>query len=109
MRVVDTINDAVLRRLNLRITRASTWSQLQRREALAASTIAGERILTLGSLLVPQQIVGHSKVRVGSRYDGGYVCVNDFEGINTALSLGIGYNDDWDVAIAERGIVVHQF
>jgi hypothetical protein len=51
MRVVDTINDAVLRRLNLRITRASTWSQLQqRREALAASTIAAERILTLGSL-----------------------------------------------------------
>jgi hypothetical protein len=46
MRVVDTINDAVLRRLNLRITRAATWSQLQRREALAASTIAGERILT---------------------------------------------------------------
>ena len=37
------------------------------------------------------------------------MCVNDFEGINTALSPGIGYNDDWDVAIAERGIVVHQF
>jgi hypothetical protein len=36
------------------------------------------------------------------------VSVNDFEGINTALSLGIGYNHDWDVAIAERGIVVHQ-
>jgi len=37
------------------------------------------------------------------------VCVNDSEGINTALLLGIGYNDDWDVAIAERGIGVHQF
>jgi hypothetical protein len=71
--------------------------------------LPGVRYIHLPTLLVPQQIVGHSKVRVGSRYDGGYVCVNDFEGINTALSLGIGYNDDWDVAIAERGIVVHQF
>ncbi|GJG87621.1 hypothetical protein tb265_28020 [Gemmatimonadetes bacterium T265] len=35
--------------------------------------------------------------------------VDDFEGIRTAFSLGVGHNVDWDVAIARRGITVHQF
>jgi hypothetical protein len=59
--------------------------------------------------LAPQHAVGQSKVRLGSKYDGGYICLDDFDGITTAFSLGIDQNDDWDVEIAGKGIVVHQF
>jgi hypothetical protein len=109
MRLAEFINDRLLAPFDVRVTRASAWRQKQRREALAASAVGAERILKLGSLLAPQQAIGQSKVRLGSKFDGGYICLNDFDGITTAFSLGIGQNDDWDVEIAGKGIVVHQF
>ena len=39
-------------------------------------------------------IVGKSKTRIGSKFDGGYVVANDFEPVNTVLALGIGKNLD---------------
>src|SRR5262245_16910804 len=109
MRLADFINDRVLAPFDVRITRASAWKQKQKREARSASAVGAERILKLGSLLAPQHAVGQSKVRLGSKYDGGYICLNDFDGITTAFSFGIGQNDDWDFEIAGKGIVVHQF
>jgi hypothetical protein len=109
MRLAEFINDRVLAPFDVRITRASGWRHTQKLRALAASTVARERIMKLGSLLAPQQAVGKSKVRLGSKYDGGYICLDDFCGIATAFSLGIGKSDEWEIAVAERGIVVHQF
>jgi len=37
------------------------------------------------------------------------VGLNDFDGIETAFSFGISDNSSWDRAIADRGILVHQF
>jgi len=109
MRLAEFINDRVLAPFDVRITRASGWRHTQKLRALAASTVARERIVKLGSLLAPQQAVGKSKVRLGSKYDGGYICLDDFCGIATAFSLGIGKSDEWEIEVAERGIVVHQF
>jgi hypothetical protein len=107
------ICDRILAPFDLRLVRASKWrresEERRRLESLAASSVAQARILRLGNLLLPRSAVGHSKVRLGSRYDGGYICVNDFDRITTAFSFGIGENDDWDIDIAEKGIVVHQF
>ena len=99
-------NDRILPRLNLRIGRASKWQQ---RKLLAASPVARTRILTLASFLIPQRALGQSKIRLGSGNDGGYVCLDDFNRITVALSVGIESNDDWDCSIADKGIVVHQF
>src|SRR5712671_57213 len=40
-------------------------------------------------LLRPYAVKGFKKARFGSRYDGGYVILDDFRGIDTALSFGI--------------------
>jgi hypothetical protein len=49
------------------------------------------------------------KVRVGSAEDGAYVMLDDFDGIEQALSLGVGKEVAWDLAIAGKGISVLQF
>src|SRR5215813_2192807 len=109
MRFAEFINDCVLAPFDVRVMRRSAWRQIQKREARSASAVGAERILKLGSLLAPQHAVGQSKVRLGSKYDGGYICLNDFDGITTAFSFGLGQNDDWDIEIAGKGIMVHQF
>ncbi len=60
-------------------------------------------------LLRPQSVKGHRKARFGSKNDGGYVHLDDFEGVDTVLSLGIEHNIDWDRDIADRGLPIYQF
>lgn len=113
MKLVQTINSRILSAFDLRMTRASSWRnqiEAQRRlAALAISPVARDRILNLAPYLVPRKAVGHSKIRVGSLHDGGYVCLDDFAEVTSAFSFGIGQNDDWDLEIANRNIQVYQF
>ena len=60
-------------------------------------------------LLRPVKIDEFDKIRVGSEFDGGYVQLDDYKRLSLALSLGIGTNDDWDLATARKGIPVKQF
>ena len=60
-------------------------------------------------LLRPQRAKGFAKVRLGQPGDGGYVCVDDFRGLDIALSLGINDDVSWDRDAAERGLTIHQF
>jgi len=49
-------------------------------------------------------------VKLGNRHaDGGYVMVDDFEGVDAALSLGIGDDLTWDLEMASKGIHIYQF
>lgn len=68
-----------------------------------------DQIRNVLRLLRPQAAVGHEKARFGGHGDGGYVHLDDFEGVDTAVSLGIDYNITWDRQIADRGLIVHQF
>ena len=69
-----------------------------------------ERALHLLALIRPSTPLGLSKVRVGNeRGDGGYVMIDDFADVARAVSIGIGGDVSWDLAIAERGIDVHQY
>jgi hypothetical protein len=107
------INDRILRRLDLRLVRASTWEETNEqqrcRELLATSFVVQKRILEFGDLLVPHRAIEYSKIRLGSTNDGGYVCLNDFDKIDMAFSFGIGNDVSWDVDVANRDIPVHQF
>lgn len=60
-------------------------------------------------LLKPQSVVGYEKKRVGSLGDGGYVMLDDFSSITTAISAGIGRDVSWDLEMARKGIQVFQF
>lgn len=60
-------------------------------------------------LLRPHKLVGASKVRTGRFFDGGYVMLDRFEGVQAAYSLGINDDVSWDLDMARRGIPVYQY
>lgn len=66
-------------------------------------------LLDLLRLLSPCAADGVTKVRVGSAHDGGYVQLDDISTLQLTLSFGVGDNDSWDVAMAEKGLSVQQF
>jgi hypothetical protein len=68
-----------------------------------------ERAAALGKVLRPMKAVGYDKRRFGSKHDGGYVMLNDFDGIGAAFSLGIAGNIEWDMEMARRNIPVYMF
>jgi hypothetical protein len=77
---------------------------------------AGDQPAQLGSefraflgLLRPHDVSGHDKLRVGAGRDGGYVMLDDFAPVRHAISLGIGRDVSWDVAMAARGVGVMQY
>ncbi len=77
-----------------------------------ASADIGPAVLAryLLALIRPSTPLGFAKLRVGNaRGDGGYVMVDDLDGVAGAVSIGIGGDVSWDLAIAERGIDVHQY
>jgi hypothetical protein len=76
-------------------------------DELAAET--REEIKNVLRLLRPHAATGFSKARFGSPHDGGYVLLDDFQGVDTAFSLGVEQNAAWDVDVAERGLTVYQF
>lgn len=65
--------------------------------------------LKFASLFSPQRAVGYEKIRVGSESDGGYVMLDDFAGVDLALSFGVDINADWDEDVANRGVRIQQY
>lgn len=46
------------------------------------------------------------KVRIGSKTDGGYILLNDFENIKIAYSFGISNEISFDKELADKNIDV---
>lgn len=73
-------------------------------------TIAGRhRALSVLQMLRPHKVAESKKVRVGRFFDGGYVMLDDFDGVKAAYSLGINDDVSWDKDIALRGIPIYQY
>lgn len=83
--------------------------RLRRREHKRLSGVDEEAFFALARHFSPRSVVGHRRIRVGRPHDGGYVMLDDFDGIGAAFSFGIGNDASWDVAIAQRGIPTYQF
>jgi hypothetical protein len=60
-------------------------------------------------MLRPHRAAGYSKIRLGRNNDGGYVMLDDFDGIDAVYSLGIKDDVSWDLEIANRGLPVYQY
>ena len=52
---------------------------------------------------------GFSKKRIGRDFDGGYVMLDDFAGVEATYSFGIAQETSWDCGIADLGIDVFQY
>ena len=72
----------------------------------AAVQAAMLKTLRLVSPVAPMNI---RKCRVGGFEDGGYVMLDDLDGIGVCYSLGVGPDVSWDTAMAERGAHVFQY
>lgn len=68
-----------------------------------------EQALAVVSLLRPYKCSNKKKSRFGKIGDGGYVHIDDFASITTAISLGIANEVSWDLEMASRGIKVYQY
>jgi hypothetical protein len=51
---------------------------------------------------------GQTLVRVGGDADGAYVMADDFHAA-AAISVGVGHDVSWDMAMASHGVPVHMF
>jgi hypothetical protein len=61
------------------------------------------------SLLTPCAVVGASKVRIGGKNDGGYVMIDDLQGVRFCYSFGVGFDVSWDADMADRGATIFQY
>jgi hypothetical protein len=76
---------------------------------MLAAHQATESALATLRLLRPHRLVRARKLRIGRPYDGGYVMLDRFDGIEAAYSFGIADDVSWDLEVARRGIPVHQY
>jgi len=109
MSVGKIINELVLAKLGLKLIRTSVSEKEASTGSEGNSFVAQARILELASLLRPYRALEREKIRVGGQNDGGYISLDDFEGICKAFSFGIGADVSWDLDMAQRGILIYQF
>ena len=55
-----------------------------------------------------RKVTGHALVRVGNKYDGGYVMLDDFKG-RIAYSFGISTDVSWDKDMTLKGYDVYMY
>jgi Methyltransferase FkbM domain len=70
---------------------------------------SGARVRGLLRPLRPWSIRDYKKIRLGKDFDGGYVMIDDFDGVRAAISAGIERDVSWDSEIADRNIPVYQY
>ena len=63
----------------------------------------------LNELINPMKVLGKNKIRLGNKYDGGYVLLNDFDHIKIAYSLGIGNEVSFDKELADKNIDIFMY
>ncbi|WCT77378.1 FkbM family methyltransferase [Novosphingobium humi] len=60
-------------------------------------------------VLRPKKLIGSNAIRIGRNFDGGYVMIDHFSGIDAAYSLGINDDVSWDLDIVKHGIPIYQY
>ena len=60
-------------------------------------------------MIKPKKVEYFEKARIGNAGDGGYIMLDDFNGIEAAYSLGINDDVSWDLNIARLGIDIFQY
>ena len=63
----------------------------------------------LNEFIIPMKVVGKNKIRLGNKYDGGYILLNDFDNISIAYSLGISNQVSFDKELADRNIDIFMY
>lgn len=99
---LSAMESAHMERFRLEQRMLADWRGDEREELVG-------RLRALLSKLRPMQAVGHRKARFGSKHDGGYILLDDFQSIDTVLSFGVEHNAEFDLQMAQRGMLVRQY
>ena len=68
-----------------------------------------DKELCIYPYLKPKKVKGKKRIFFGSKKDGGYVLLDDFNGISKAYSFGIDKMVDFDYALSEKNIDVYMY
>jgi hypothetical protein len=83
------------------ITQAARGAQrLELRSSKKAAALVREE----WQYLHPKDVADVDFVRIGRNGDGGYVMLNDLSECRFGISIGVGQEISWDLALADRGI-----
>ena len=55
------------------------------------------------------EVLDKKKIRIGKKYDGGYILLNDFENVKIAYSFGINREVSFDKGLADKNIDVFMY
>ena len=68
-----------------------------------------DKELCIYPYLKPKKVKGKKRIFVGSKKDGGYVLLDDFNGISKAYSFGIDQSVDFDFALSKKNIDIYMY
>ena len=60
-------------------------------------------------LLSIKEVLGYKKIRIGNKFDGGYILLNDFKNIKIGYSFGISRKISFDKGLADKNIDVFMY
>jgi hypothetical protein len=66
-----------------------------------------DRVTSISKHIQLRKVVGFDLIRVGGISDGGYVMVDNFNLIEGVLSLGVGPDVSWDLALSKNVPLIH--
>ena len=61
------------------------------------------------NILCSMSVVGHKKIRIGKKADGGYILLDDLKNIKIAYSFGISHEISFDKELADKKIDVYMY
>jgi hypothetical protein len=67
------------------------------------------QVLDLLKLIRPWSMREHHKVRIGNEFDGGYVLPDCALKADLVVSIGVGHDVSFDLDLANRGALIHQY
>lgn len=75
----------------------------------APAKLGQANVLDLLKMIRPWTMRSNQKVRVGNAYDGGYVLPAAILNCDAVVSIGVGHDVSFDLALAQRGAKVLQY
>ena len=68
-----------------------------------------EKKLNIYDFIRPMEVLGHKKIRIGRKADGGYIILDDLKNIKIAYSFGINNEISFDKDLSDKNINVFMY
>ena len=72
-------------------------------------TLINKRKMNLYDFIRPREVLGHKKIRIGRKADGGYILLDDLRNIKIAYSFGISNEISFDNDLSKKNIDVFMY